>query len=172
MRTEKLASLRGPAVLAILVGIPLILWACGWFAGRPAGAAIDAAGACVGRLELADAEFGSRESAGALAEGRGAVLLAAGDATRAAGQFHAAVAQWEALERPYDRARALASLADALATAGDPVAAHAAGEQARALVNALAAQLEDAALKRAFLDSPLGRAGAAAIQVLPIVPGA
>jgi DNA-binding SARP family transcriptional activator len=149
---------------------PLILWASRWFAGQPGGAAIAAARACVARLERAAAEFGNRETDGALAEGRGAVLLAAGDHARAADQFRAAVADWTASERPCDRARALVSLAGALSAAGDHAAAREAGEPARALVDALAAQLDDATLKRSFLDSPLGRAARAAGGAVRLLP--
>jgi hypothetical protein len=61
------------------------------------------------------------------------------------------------LGHPYDQARALSGLGQALAQAGDRDGAQLASAQAEELINVLAAQLEDPALKSSFLNSPLVR---------------
>jgi DNA-binding SARP family transcriptional activator len=130
-----------------------LLFACCWYADQPDW--LGAARACIARLERADGQFRSPESAAALAEGCAAVALATGQPLEAAAQCRHAVAQWAAIGRPYDQARALGSLGRAQARLGDAAAARTALDQALALLDSLAAQLDDAQLRRSFLSSRL-----------------
>jgi hypothetical protein len=83
------------------------------------------------------------------------LALAEGAAAAAATSFTHAAAGWQALGHPYDQARALCGLAQALARTDDRDGSHPAAEQAQDLMNVLAGQLEDPALKSSFLNSPL-----------------
>jgi DNA-binding SARP family transcriptional activator len=107
------------------------------------------------QLERTHAQYGGPVTAAALSEGRGLVALSEGDALRAEDYLQQAAAQWQALGRPYDQARTLLDLGRALLQAGTASEARAALDQALGLVEPLAAQLEDAEMQRAFLDSPL-----------------
>ncbi len=132
-----------------------LLFACRWYATR--SELLEAARACLPRLERADRQSRSPETGAALAEGRGAVALAEGHPLKAMKEFHQAVAQWATIGRPYDQARALGSLGQALMGTGDTASARTAFDQALAIFDSLAAQLDAAELKQSFLNSPLVR---------------
>jgi serine/threonine protein kinase/DNA-binding SARP family transcriptional activator len=134
-----------------------LLFVCQWLASRPGDCALDDAHACLGRLEHADEQLRSPETAACVSEARGRVALAEGDHDRAVQQFRQAVAQWEEMGRPYDQARALGGLGHALVGVDDPTLARAAFDQALEICDVLAAQMEDAELKRSFLNSGLVR---------------
>ncbi|HSM56550.1 MAG TPA: tetratricopeptide repeat protein [Candidatus Sulfomarinibacteraceae bacterium] len=111
------------------------------------------------QLQRLDRQFGTPVTAAHRVEGRGWLLLAQGgpaDISQggpagAASRLEEAAARWRDLERPYDQARALDGLRRALLQAGDDERAGAAAEQAVKLVEALAAQLDDATLREAFV---------------------
>jgi DNA-binding SARP family transcriptional activator len=130
------------------------LMICRWFAARAADMRAEL-NTCLAQLEFVHAQIGSRVTAAALSEGRGSVALRDGDALGAAEYLHQAAAQWQAVDRPYDQARALTDLGRALLELGSVDEAHAALDRALGLVELLAAQLEDANMRTAFLSSPL-----------------
>jgi DNA-binding SARP family transcriptional activator/predicted ATPase len=132
--------------------VPL-LFLCRWLASRPTSGALLDARVILSALEHADAQLGSPVTAAALSEARGLLALRGGEAPHAARYLQHAAAQWQSLGRPYDQIRALADLERALA--GDTAAARAALDQALGLIASLAAQLDAAELKAAFLNSPL-----------------
>src|SRR5262249_994722 len=134
--------------------VPLI-FLCRWLAGRPTPGAFDDARAMVLALERADAQISSPETAAALSEARGALALSDAAPDQAVETFQRAVECWQAVGRPYEQARALSDLGRALALAVDAVEARAALDRALNLVESLAAQLDAAELKAAFLNSPL-----------------
>ena len=68
-----------------------------------------------------------------------------------------AAAQWQALGRPYDWTRTLTDLGRVLALAGAAREARVVLDQALNLVESLAAQLDAAEIKAAFLNSPLAQ---------------
>jgi len=127
---------------------------CRWFASRAAEMREELK-TSLALLERADARLGSPATAAALSEGRGLVALSEPDALRAVDYLHQAATQWQALDRPYDQARTLTDLGRALVLAGDAGEARAVLDQALRLVEPLAAQLDAAELKAAFLNSPL-----------------
>jgi hypothetical protein len=122
---------------------PPLLFACRWHAARATPESLDAAQACLQRLERAHAQMRSPRTAAALAEGSALVALAAGDLDQAIAHGHAAVAAWEAPAHPYDCARALGDLGYMLELAGAVVPAGAARDRARQLLTGLAEQLEE-----------------------------
>jgi len=132
-----------------------LLFACCWYAARPD--MLDAARACLPRLERADRQFRSQETRAALAEGRGAVALAEGNTPEAIERFRESAAEWKALGRPYDQARALTGLGRAWANAGNAVSAYAVLDQASNILDSLATQLDDPELRQSFLNSSLVR---------------
>jgi tetratricopeptide (TPR) repeat protein len=134
--------------------MPLLI-ACRWYAARPES--LEAAQACLPRLERANQQFRSLESEAALAEGAGAVALARGDPLKAAGQFQQAARQWATMERSYDQARALGQLGRAWVEAGETSQASQAFTETLAIFDALAAQLDQPELREAFLNSPAVR---------------
>jgi len=127
---------------------------CRWFASRAPDMRVELL-TSLAQLERAHAQFGGPVTAAALSEGCGLVALSEGDALRAEDYLQQAAAQWQALGRPYDQARTLIDLGRALLQAGTASEARAALEQALSLIESLAAQLEAAELKAAFLNSPL-----------------
>jgi Flp pilus assembly protein TadD len=134
--------------------VPLI-FLCRWLAGRPHPAALDDVRAILLVLSRADTQIGGSETAAALSEAQGALALIEGAPDRAVEPFRRAVDGWQALGRPYDQVRTLTDLGRVLALAGDAGQARAALNQALILVDSLAAQLDAADLKAAFLNSPL-----------------
>ncbi|MFN8454540.1 MAG: tetratricopeptide repeat protein [Anaerolineae bacterium] len=98
----------------------------------------------------------SRATTAALREGQGVALL--GDRPHEAIEpLRQAVNLWQTLGRPYDHVRALNSLGQALIRAGEPDEVGVACNQALRLIESLAVQLEDAALKTSFLNSPVAQ---------------
>ncbi|MFL5807222.1 MAG: protein kinase domain-containing protein [Roseiflexaceae bacterium] len=134
--------------------VPLISL-CRWLAGGPTPGAFDDARAILLALERADEQIRSPETAAALSEARGALALSEAAPERAVETFRCAVGCWQAVGRPYEQARALTDLGRALALTGDTGEARATLDQAEGLVESLAAQLDAAELKAAFLNSPL-----------------
>jgi hypothetical protein len=127
---------------------------CRWFASRAPDMRVELK-TSLAQIERADAKVGSPATAAALSEGRGLVAMSERDALRAVEYMQQAAAQWQALGRPYDQVRTLADLGRGLMLAGDAGEARAALDQALSLVESLAAQLDAAELKAAFLNSPL-----------------
>jgi predicted ATPase len=106
-------------------------------------------------LERADTRLGSPATAAALSEGHGLVALNEQHALRAVDSLRQAAVQWQALGYPYNQMRVLVPLGRALSEAGAADEARVALDQALNLVDLLAAQLEDAEMRAAFLDSGL-----------------
>jgi hypothetical protein len=127
--------------------MPLLI-VCRWGAANPAA---QAAPDVLRHLERADQQFRSPETAATLAEARGVLALAGGEWLDGIEQFRHAAACWEAITRPYDQARTLGDLGRALHAAGHPGAAQRAFDQALAIYEALARQLEDRELRRSFV---------------------
>jgi hypothetical protein len=90
-----------------------------------------------------------------VSEARGVLALSEKDPARAVEQLRQATTGWQTLGRPYDQVRTLTDLGQALVLAGDAGEARAAFDRALSLVESLAAQLDVAELKAAFLNSPL-----------------
>jgi tetratricopeptide (TPR) repeat protein len=125
---------------------------CRWFASRSPEMRMELS-ISLAQLERAQAQLGSPVVAAALSEGRGLSALTERNAFQAIEYLQQAAAQWQALERPYDQARALGDLGRAFLEAGDTAQARASTDSALALIEVLAAQLEDPTLKAAFLAS-------------------
>jgi tetratricopeptide (TPR) repeat protein len=132
-----------------------LLFACQWLAEQGAPRAIEAARACLRRLERANELIASPETDAALSEGRGSMALAEGDHAQAVDYFQHALTRWQELDRPYDHIRALSSLGQALMRSGETQEAHAVFDQALDIVEILATELEDAELQSSFFDSQL-----------------
>ena len=109
------------------------------------------------QLDRLDKQYRTPVTAACRLEGQGWLLLAEADTAKATSAFEQAVAQWQTLDRPYDHARALSGLSRALIREGDDEKARTASERAMSLIDTLAAQLQDPALKTSFLASPLAR---------------
>ena len=104
------------------------------------------------QLERLDRQYHTPVTTACRLEGLGWITLAEGDTVQAAAFFRQAQTRWQELGHPYDQARALGGLSRAL-TEEDQDGFQTAIEQALGLVNSLAAQLENPALKDAFLAS-------------------
>lgn len=133
-----------------------LLFACQWYATQPD--MLEAARACLPRLERAHQQFGTLETLAARAEGLGSIARAEQRLAEAADQFRKAADHWERLARPYDRARALGNLGSALADVGSVDLARSAYSQALTIFDSFANELDDPELKASFLASPLVRA--------------
>lgn len=144
---------------------PALLFAICWLAAQKNEQAIEEAQTCVRRLERVERQIGNILTELALSEGRAIVAAAAGDSDGAIDHFQGAVAGWASLGRPYDHMRALKGLGEALAKKGDEQNARRAFEQALTIVEKLAAQLEEAALKESFLNSRLVREIRAGLEI-------
>jgi tetratricopeptide (TPR) repeat protein len=105
------------------------------------------------QLERLDGQYRTPVTAACRLEGLGWITLAEGDAVQAAASFGQALTGWQELGHPYDQVRALSGVSRALTQAKDHDGVKMAIEQAAGLVNSLAAQLEDPALKTSFLAS-------------------
>jgi tetratricopeptide (TPR) repeat protein len=104
------------------------------------------------QLDLLDRQYHTPVTTACRLEGLGWITLAEGDAVQAAAFFGRAQTRWQELGHPYDQARALGGLSRAL-TEEDQDGFQTAIEQAMGLVNSLAAQLQDPALRASFLAS-------------------
>jgi tetratricopeptide (TPR) repeat protein len=104
------------------------------------------------QLERLDGQYRTPVTAAYRLEGLGWITLAEGNIVQAADHFKQAQTKWQELGHPYDQARALSGFSRAL-TQEDHDEFKTAIEQAMGLVNSLAAQLEDPALKASFLAS-------------------
>ena len=131
-----------------------LLAICQWLSAHPNQARLEDAYGCLHQLEFAHKQLGTLVTGVHLSEGRGSVALAEGNYSLAVEQFRQAVAGWKELSRPYDQARALKYLGQALVQSDE---ARDVFKQAYAIVETLAAQLDDAELKDSFLNSPLVR---------------
>ncbi|MCW5852125.1 MAG: tetratricopeptide repeat protein [Anaerolineae bacterium] len=137
--------------------LPTLLFACQYYAARMMVGQREAAYQGVGRLERADRQLQTPETAVALAEGQGVVWLADERPGEAATRLRQAADQWRALDRPYAQARALRHLGQALAQLGQMDEARRSFDQALAIFDALVVQLGDDALQRSWRLSPLVR---------------
>jgi predicted ATPase/DNA-binding SARP family transcriptional activator/pimeloyl-ACP methyl ester carboxylesterase len=116
---------------------------------------MDAARAALGQLKRLDEQYHTNAIAACRLEGQGWLSLAEKEATGTSTFFEGAVNRWQALGHPYDQARALTGLSASLAKTEDEAGSREALRQAKALVDALAAQLEDPSLKTSFEHSSL-----------------
>ncbi len=135
--------------------LPALLLGCAWYLDPRQGPhQLDEARACLALLERADAQMQTPETRAALAEGRGMLAAAAARAVDGTGpaaeHWRAAAASWAAIGRPLDQARALCGLALSVKPA-DPEPL----QQAARLIQALAEQIDDPALRASFLDTQL-----------------
>jgi tetratricopeptide (TPR) repeat protein len=97
------------------------------------------------------------ETAACVNEARGHVSLMDNDFRGAIESLSEAVDQWIAQSRPYDQIRALNRLSRALSESGDDADARERCSQALEIVETLAAQLDDDAMKTSFRNSSLVR---------------
>lgn len=88
-----------------------------------------------------------------MAEARGIEALRKGQLAVAAERLEQAAAEWANLNRLFDQARVLNALGRALLQSGDGRKARSAFEQAATLMDTLAGELEDVALRSSFLSS-------------------
>ena len=132
-----------------------ILFVCQWQASESSRPDLDAAQVSLRRLERADKQIHSPETAACLSEGRGTVALAEGHLQQAAEQFQRAIVHWETLGRPYDQVRALSGLGQSLVHIDAFSEARVVFDQALGIIETLATRLEDGELKTSFLNSPL-----------------
>lgn len=114
-----------------------------------------AAHSAVLQLERLDRQYATPASAACRLEGQGWLALAEGDGAKAADFFEQAAGRWQDLGHPYDQARALSGLSRARVILADLEGAQSAARGARALVESLAAQLDDPDHLSAFLSSAL-----------------
>jgi DNA-binding CsgD family transcriptional regulator len=136
--------------------MPLMI-ACEWTATRVANSPVNSleiAHACLSALEQHAQMFHSEEVSAALAEGRGCVQSGEKQPRQAVESFRQAVSGWERIDRRYDQARALGYLGRALTGLGDLPEARTAFQQALAIIDVLADQLE-LALQTSFYASAL-----------------
>jgi hypothetical protein len=91
----------------------------------------------------------------ALHEAQGSVALFQENHAQAVDLFHQSVTIWKTIQRPYDQARALNKLGRALVLTNACEHAYDAFTQANALLEELAAQLDEDETKAAFLQSLL-----------------
>jgi class 3 adenylate cyclase/tetratricopeptide (TPR) repeat protein len=134
-----------------------LLYACYWNLLYRKHVALKTGEACVSRINEAYQQLALPMTKAALAEARGCLALAKDLPDQASEHFREAVEIWEKIERPYDRARALNGLGRALMPAGDLKGAREAYKQAMGIVESLADQLVDQALRESFLSSQLVR---------------
>jgi tetratricopeptide (TPR) repeat protein len=132
-----------------------ILFACRWYAQRADSDALDAARACVQRLERAHAQMRSPRTEAALVEARATVAAASGDVTQAATDYRRAITRWETLGHQYDSVRAYSNASRALAAAGEIEEACAAIDRALRIAETLAVQLVDEDRRESFRGSQL-----------------
>lgn len=130
--------------------LPALRLACTWLAQTSGGdtGALD-------RLEKAYPQMQDRLSAASLHEVQAIAAGIRGEWGQAVSDFEVAAANWEALQRPYDLLRTLAGLGQALAHTEDSAAIRAVQRQSASLIEQLASELAEPALKQAFLVSPL-----------------
>jgi hypothetical protein len=127
-----------------------------WSAQTHANAqSLEAARVCLVYLERIEAQFNSQESSASLAEARGIEALRNEQHAVAVEQFQQAAIGWRTLQRPYDQARALNDVGQTLLRTGDGRHAQAAFDQANSLIESLAGQLDEPALRSSFLNSAL-----------------
>jgi len=134
-----------------------LLKACYWTLMHRKRVALKTGEACVSRINEAYQQLALPVTKAALAEARGCLALAKERPDQASAHFHEAAKLWEKVEHPYDRARALNGLGRALMPAGDLKGAREAYKQAMGIVESLADQLVDQALRESFLSSQLVR---------------
>jgi Flp pilus assembly protein TadD len=116
---------------------------------------VHAARAAWEQLKRLDEQYRTQASAACLLEGQGWLTLAEAEAAKASTYFERAAVRWQDLGHPYDQARAFSALGQALTQSDNEAGARAALGQAQALIDSLAAQLEDPLLKASFQKSTL-----------------
>jgi tetratricopeptide (TPR) repeat protein len=135
----------GPGLLEVLRWL-------GVLSGEPQ---VEAAQACLARLEALTAQILPADAPGMLAEARGEVAEMSGQPEAAASEFAAAAAAWADVGRPYAQARTLARLSLVLMRLGNPERASLASNQASELIEGLRRRLGDLELRQSFSDSDL-----------------
>jgi tetratricopeptide (TPR) repeat protein len=113
----------------------------------------DAARSAWEQLERLDGQYRTPATAACRLEGLGWITLAEGNAVQAAASLGQALTGWQELGHPYDQVRVLSGISRALTQAKDHDGIKMTIQQAMGLINSLAAQLEDPALKTSFLAS-------------------
>jgi DNA-binding SARP family transcriptional activator/predicted ATPase/pimeloyl-ACP methyl ester carboxylesterase len=116
---------------------------------------LDAAYTAWEQLKRLDGQYRTQATAACRLEGQGWLTLSEAESAKASTYFDRAVVLWQDLGHPYDQARALTGLEEALTQAGNEAGARAALGQAQALIDSLAAQLEDPMHKASFQKSAL-----------------
>lgn len=134
-----------------------LLYACYWNLLYRKNVAQENGETCVSRIGEAIHQLDLPMTRAALAEAQGCLALAKDRPDQASAHFREAVEIWEKIERPYDRARALNGLGRGYITAGDHEGACEAYKQATTIVESLADQLVDQALRESFLSSQIVR---------------
>jgi DNA-binding SARP family transcriptional activator/pimeloyl-ACP methyl ester carboxylesterase/tetratricopeptide (TPR) repeat protein len=118
---------------------------------------VDAARTAWEQLKRLEGQYRTQAIAACRLEGQGWLTLAEAESSTEFTYFERAAVRWQDLGHPYDQARALTGLGQALTQADNDAGARAALGQAKALVDSLAAQLEDPLLKASFQKSALVR---------------
>jgi tetratricopeptide (TPR) repeat protein len=137
----------GPALLELLR----------WLAAEKDASRVEAAQACLHRLEALAAQILPVDAPAMLAEASGMVASLRADPAGAATAFASAEAAWADLGRPFPQARTLVQLGRALQQLGEDERAAVAMRQALALLENLANRLEDAEMRQAFsVSDPFG----------------
>jgi tetratricopeptide (TPR) repeat protein len=134
---------------------PAMLELVRWMAAQDGEPQVEAAQACLTRLEALAAQIHPVDAAAMLAEARGEIMAMSADAEGAASHFAEAAAAWADLGRPLPQARMLAQLGRVLARRGEQERAVAASAQAAELFEGLLDRLTDAGLRASFSGSEL-----------------
>jgi hypothetical protein len=134
--------------------MPLLL-ICHWLADGAVPTLLDEVVTALERLEQSSAKDPNPATAAALHEAEGIVVLLQETPVQAITPLRQDVRRWETLGRAYDQIRALNSLGQALLQMKNSREAEEALDEAQRLIELLAAQLEDAALRTSFFNSPL-----------------
>jgi DNA-binding SARP family transcriptional activator/tetratricopeptide (TPR) repeat protein len=116
---------------------------------------VDAARTASEQLKRLNGQYRTQAIEACRLEGQGWLTLAEAESPKEYTYFERAAVCWQDLSHPYDQARALTGLGQALTQTDNEAGARAALGQAQALVNSLAAQLEDPLLKASFQKSAL-----------------
>lgn len=137
--------------------LPALRLACTWLAQTTSGDR-----GSIKRLEKAHEQLQDRQSVASLYEVRAYVAGIRGEWAQAVSDYETAAANWEALQRPYDLLRTLAGLNQSLtfALANAPSKEYTAAlitvqHKAAFLIKEFKSELDDPALRQAFLASPL-----------------
>jgi hypothetical protein len=146
---KEILSLTDAAAYPPYEVLPAMTLACTWLAQNTGGDATAA-----GRLERVHEQLQKRQSAASLYEVRAVVAGIRGEWERAVLHYEIAATNWEALKRPYDQLRVLVGWRQALARSraggggrSEPVTLESVRQNEKGIVDQLANELDDPALK-------------------------